>query len=124
MKQISIFRRVFHVISFQLVSRYIYSVSNQMCYIKMNVAQATTLASKASDVVGWNSSEGAIFHTTNQIFIHLYSSCLTSYSYCQNKEQLYCCSHLIQQTVKNIVFLNSGNLVKLLGQNRIVPNFK
>ena len=54
----------------------IYSVSNQMCYIKMNVAQAT-LASKAS-VVGWNSSEGAIFHTTNQIFIHLYSSCLTS----------------------------------------------
>ena len=57
---------------------YIYSVSNQMCYIKMNVAQATTLASKASDVVGWNSSEGAIFHTTNQIFIHLYSSCLTS----------------------------------------------
>ena len=88
----------------------------------MNVAQAT-LASKAS-VVGWNSSEGAIFHTTNQIFIHLYSSCLTSYSYCQNKEQLYCCSYLIQQTVKNIVFLNSGNLVKLLGQNRIVPNFK
>ena len=50
----------------------IHSDSNQMCYIKMNVAWPAS-----TKVAGWKSApKGAIIHATNQIFIRFNSSYL------------------------------------------------
>ena len=53
-----------------------HSASNQMCYIKMDVAQTNW-----PSIAGWKSTpKGAIIHATNQIFIRFNSSYLKASS--------------------------------------------
>ena len=60
-----------------------HSASNQMCYIKMDVAQTNW-----PSIAGWKSTpKGAIIHATNQIFIRFNSSYLKASSMAIEKKK-------------------------------------
>ena len=64
-----------------------HSASNQMCYIKMDVAQTNW-----PSIAGWKSTpKGAIIHATNQIFIRFNSSYLKANSMAIEKKRGYLC---------------------------------